>query len=160
MNSNRTWTRRVVHAGVLVGLVAAMAVLAAASSGASAPTADMAVTALKGPSAPVATGTLVWFTQVIRNNGPEKVEMDTVPRVHGGRIRRAVCDLGISGDGPDCEYGFVPAGTRLVTKYEVKVTSDEGRLVFAAGVRTEQPELDDNPFNQYRSVSVPIRESD
>jgi hypothetical protein len=160
MESNRRWARGVVRAGALVGLVAAIAVLAGASSSASAPTADMAVTALKGPSGPVSRGSLVWFTQVIRNNGPEKVEMDTVPIVHGGRIRRAVCDLGISGDGPDCEYGFVSAGTRLVTKYEVKVTAEGGPLVFAAGVRTEQPELDDNPFNQYLSVSVPIKESD
>jgi hypothetical protein len=99
----------------------------------------------------------VWISQVIRNNGPQKVELDTVPEVHGGRIRRIVCDLGISSDGPDCEYGFVPPGTRLVTRYQVQVTAQQGSLVFAAGVRTEAPELDDNPFNQYRTVTLRVQ---
>ena len=117
----------------------------------------MGVTALRAPAGPVSQGQRVWITQVIQNNGPQKVEMDTVPDVHGGRIRRIVCDLGISSDGPDCEYGFVPSGTRLVTRYQVLVTAEGGSLVFAAGVRSEAPELDDNPFNQYRTVTLPVQ---
>src|SRR4029077_5733264 len=92
--------------------IAAVAVLAGATSVTNAPTADMGVTALRAPAGPVSQGQRVWITQVIRNNGPQKVEMDTVPEVRGGRIRRIVCDLGISSDGPDCEYGFVPSGAR------------------------------------------------
>jgi hypothetical protein len=149
--------RQAKQAAALLVVTAMVAVLAAASSGAAAPpTADMAVTALTASSSSVQQGQLVWFRQVIRNNGPQKVEMDTVPDVRGGRLRRVVCDLGISSDGPDCEYGFIPVGTRLVTRYQVRVTAENGSLVFAAGVRTEQPELDDNPFNQYLRVSLPI----
>jgi hypothetical protein len=147
---------RSLRAAAFAGGIAAVAVLAGATSVTNAPTADMAVTALRASTGSVSQGQMVWIRQVIENDGPQKVEMDTVPNVHGGRIRRIVCDLGISSDGQDCEYGFVPSGTRLVTRYQVQVAAQDGSLVFAAGVRSEAPELDDNPFNQYRTLTLHV----
>lgn len=35
-------------------------------------------------------------TEVIVNNGPDAVELDTMPQISGGTLVGEVCDLGIS----------------------------------------------------------------
>jgi len=36
------------------------------------------------------------------------------------------------------------------------VTATQGAVVVKGGVSTEEPELDDNPFNQFRTASVRV----
>jgi hypothetical protein len=36
------------------------------------------------------------------------------------------------------------------------VTATHGAVVVKGGVSTEEPELDDNPFNQFRATSVRV----
>jgi len=101
-------------------------------------------------------GTRVTFTEVIRNNGPETVEMDTLPQITGGTLVEEVCDLGISPDTPNCESGDVAPGTSLITKFVIRVTAGHGTLTVRGGVVSESAFEDDNPFNQYRTSSVRI----
>ena len=96
------------------------------------------------------------FTEVIRNNGPEAAELDTVPQITGGVLVGEVCDLGISADTPFCEYGDVSPGTSLTTKFIVRVTATHGSVTVKGGVLSEAPFQDDNPFNQYRTASVHV----
>jgi hypothetical protein len=69
---------------------------------------------------------------------------------------RNVCDLGISPDTPNCEYGTVAPGTSLTTRFVVRVTATHGSLRPAGGVVSESAFEDDNPFNQFRSASVRV----
>ena len=82
--------------------------------------------------------------------------MDTLPQITGGTLVGAVCDLGISTDTPNCEYGDVAPGTSLTTKFIVRVTATHGTLTVRGGVVSESAFEDDNPFNQYRTSSVRI----
>ena len=93
--------------------VAVFALPAAAGQIAGPPTADLGVVSIKANKASAAHGTRVTFTEVIRNNGPETAELDTVPQITGGVLVGEVCDLGISADTPFCEYGDVTPGTSL-----------------------------------------------
>ncbi|HXD69795.1 MAG TPA: hypothetical protein VN615_08025 [Gaiellales bacterium] len=105
---------------------------------------------------PAAHGTRVTFTEVTRNNGPETVEMDALPQITGGTLVEEVCDLGISPDTPDCEYGDVAPGASLTTKFVVRVTATHGTVTMRGGVVSESAFQDDNPFNQYRTASVRV----
>jgi hypothetical protein len=120
------------------------------------PTADIGVVSLHASRAMAAHGIRVTFTEVITNNGPDAVELDTMPQITGGTLVNEVCDLGISPDTPNCEYGTVDAGTRLTTKFVVRVTATHGSLQLKGGVASESAFEDDNPFNQFRSASVKI----
>ena len=142
---------------VLLTVVAAVALFAVpAAAQTSPPTADMGVVSISASRASAAHGTRVTFTEVIRNAGPEAVEMDTLPQISGGTLVGEVCDLGISPDTPNCEYGEVPAGTSLTSKFIVRVTATHGSLTVKGGVVSESAFEDDNPFNQFRSASVRI----
>jgi hypothetical protein len=121
-----------------------------------APTADLAVVSIHPSRQAAVHGTRVTFTEVIRNNGPETVEMDTLPQITGGTLVEEVCDLGISPDTPNCEYGDVAPGTSLITKFVIRVTAGHGTLTVRGGVVSESAFEDDNPFNQYRTSSVRI----
>jgi Domain of unknown function DUF11 len=153
--------RRVVRGkgAVVLAAIAAGAVFAlpaAAGQIAGPPTADLGVVSIKANKASAAHGTRVTFTEVIRNNGPETAELDTVPQITGGVLVAEVCDLGISADTPFCEYGDVAPGTSLTTKFIVRVTATHGSVVVKGGVTSEAPLQDDNPFNQYRTASVRV----
>jgi hypothetical protein len=144
--------------GVLgaVGLAAAgLAAPATATTGAAPPTADIGVVSLRADATTAQTGDLVTFREVVVNNGPETVELDTRPLIRGGRLVDEVCE-GVSPDTPFCEYGFVAPGTRLHARFVVKVTRTDGQLTVSGGVQSEQPLQDDNPFNQYLTRSVAI----
>jgi hypothetical protein len=97
----------------------------------------------------------VTFSEVVRNNGPEAVEMDTFPQIRGGVLVNEVCQA-VSPDTPFCEYGVVPAGTSLTAKFVVKVTATHGTLTVKGGVVSESALQDNNPFDQFRSASVRI----
>src|SRR5512132_3142135 len=91
--------RRVVRGkgAVVLAAIAAGAVFAlpaAAGQIAGPPTADLGVVSIKANKASAAHGTRVTFTEVIRNNGPETAELDTVPQITGGVLVAEVCDLG------------------------------------------------------------------
>lgn len=133
--------------------VALFAVPAAAQT--SPPTADMGVVSLTASRATAAPGTRVTFSEVVRNNGPDPVEMDTFPQIRGGVLVNEVCQA-VSPDTPFCEYGEVPAGTSLTAKFVVKVTATHGTLTVKGGVVSESAFEDDNPFDQFRSASVKI----
>ena len=135
---------------------ALFALPAAAGQIAGPPTADLGVVSIHANKTSAAHGTRVTFTEVIRNNGPEAIEMDTLPQITGGTLASEVCDLGISPDTPNCEYGVVSPGTSLTTKFVVKVTATHGKLTVKGGVVSESAYQDDNPFNQYRTASVTI----
>ena len=120
------------------------------------PTADLGVVSIKANKASAAHGTRVTFTEVIRNNGPEAAELDSVPQITGGVLVGEVCDLGISADTPFCEYGEVSPGTSLTTKFIVRVTAAHGSVTVKGGVLSESAFEDDNPFNQYRTASVRV----
>jgi hypothetical protein len=143
--------------GVVLGAIAAGVVFAVpAAADTSPPTADLAVVSIHASRQTAAHGTRVTFTEVIRNNGPETAEMDTLPQITGGTLVEEVCDLGISADTPNCEYGDVAPGTSLTTKFVVRVTATNGRLTVRGGVVSESAIQDDNPFNQYRTATVSI----
>jgi Domain of unknown function DUF11 len=143
--------------GIILGALAAAVVFAVpAAADTSPPTADLAVVSIHASRQTAAQGTRVTFTEVIRNNGPETVEMDTLPQITGGALVEEVCDLGISPDTPNCEYGDVAAGASLTTKFVVRVTAAHGTLTLRGGVVSESAFEDDNPFNQYRAASVRI----
>jgi len=141
---------------VLAALAAAVVLAVPAAADTSPPTADLAVVSIHASRQTAAHGTRVTFTEVIRNNGPETVEMDTLPQITGGALVEEVCDLGISPDTPNCEYGDVAPGTSLTTKFVVRVTATRGTLTVRSGVVSESAFEDDNPFNQYRTSSVRI----
>jgi hypothetical protein len=143
--------------GVVLGALAAAVVFAVpAAADTAPPTADMGVVSIHASRATAAHGTRVTFTEVIRNNGPETVEMDTLPQITGGTLVEEVCDLGISPDTPSCEYGDVAPGTSLTTQFVIRVTATHGTLTVRGGVISESAFQDDNPFNQYRTASVRI----
>jgi hypothetical protein len=144
-------------AAVLAAIAAGalFAVPAAGQSG-EPPTADLGVVSIHAGRQSAAHGTRVTFTEVIRNNGPETAELDTVPQITGGVLVAEVCDLGISADTPFCEYGDVAPGTSLTTRFVVRVTATHGSVVVKGGVTSEAPLQDDNPFNQYRTASVRV----
>ena len=100
---------------VLAALAAGVVFAGPAAADTAPPTADMGVVSLHASRQTAATGTRVTFTEVIRNNGPETVEMDTLPQITGGTLVGEVCDLGISPDTPNCEYGDVAPGTPGLT---------------------------------------------
>ena len=141
---------------VLAALAAAVVFAVPAAADTSPPTADLAVVSIHASRQTAAHGTRVTFTEVIRNNGPETVEMDTLPQITGGTLVEEICDLGISPDTPNCEYGDVAPGTSLTTKFVVRVTATRGTLTVRSGVVSESAFEDDNPFNQYRTSSVRI----
>jgi hypothetical protein len=142
---------------ILLTAIAAVVVFAVPAAAQTAPpTADMAVVSITASRHVAAHGSQITFTEVIRNNGPEAIEMDTLPQITGGTLASEVCDLGISPDTPNCEYGVVPPGTSLTTRFVVKVTATHGKLTVKGGVVSESAYQDDNPFNQFRSASVAI----
>jgi hypothetical protein len=154
-----TFTRRALRGKgpVLLTAIAAVALFAVpAAAQTSPPTADMGVVSISASRASAAPGSRVTITEVIRNAGPEAVEMDTLPQISGGTLVGEVCDLGISPDTPNCEYGEVPAGTSLTSKFVVRVTATHGSLIVKGGVVSESAFEDDNPFNQFRSASVRV----
>ena len=79
--------------GVAVSLVG---IVTAADAVTSPPTADMAVTSMRASVTSATHGSVITFTEVIRNNGPETVEMDAQPQISGGVLVTETCDLGIS----------------------------------------------------------------
>jgi hypothetical protein len=157
MNGRMSLTRARRWAGpiLLSVTVAAVGIAASATAQVSPPTADLAVISLTSRAA-AARGSVVTFREVIRNNGPQTVEMDTTPQISGGVLVKEICDKGISPDTPFCEYGDVAPGQSLVTKFKIKVTASHGRLVVKGGVLSEEAVSDSNPFNQYLTRSVRI----
>lgn len=141
---------------LFAALAAAVVFAVPAAADTSPPTADLAVVSIHASRAKAAHGTTVTFTEVIRNNGPETAEMDTLPQITGGTLVGEACDLGISPDTPNCEYGDVAPGTSLTTRFVVRVTAAHGRLTVRGGVVSESAFEDDNPFNQYRTATVRI----
>ena len=135
---------------------ALFALPAAAGQIAGPPTADLGVVSIHANKTSAAHGTRVTFTEVIRNNGPETAELDTTPQITGGVLVGEVCDLGISADTPFCEYGDVPPGTSLTTKFIIRVTATHGSVTIKGGVLSESAFEDDNPFNQYRTAGVHV----
>src|SRR5690349_23218033 len=81
------------------------------------PTADLGVVSIHASTRSAERGTRVTFTEVIRNNGPETAELDTVPQIRGGVLVGEGCDAGVSPDTPFCEYGDVAPGTSLTTRF-------------------------------------------
>jgi hypothetical protein len=157
--SGITFTRAALRgrgAVVLAALAAAVVFAVPAAADTSPPTADLGVVSIHASRQTAAHGTRVTFTEVIRNNGPETVEMDALPQVIGGMLVEEVCDLGISPDTPNCEYGDVAPGTSLTTKFVVRVTATHGTVTVRGGVVSESAFEDDNPFNQYRTASVRV----
>ena len=157
--SGITFTRAALKgkgAVVLAALAAAVVFAVPAAADTSPPTADLGVVSIHASRQTAAHGTRVTFTEVIRNNGPETVEMDTLPQITGGMLVAEVCDLGISPDTPNCEYGDVAPGTSLTTKFVVRVTATHGTVTVRGGVVSESAFEDDNPFNQYRTASVRV----
>lgn len=156
-----TWARRAVRgrgSAALAALAAGalFAVPAAGGVAAGPPTADLGVVSITANRSTAAHGTRVTFTEVIRNNGPETAELDTVPQITGGVLVGEVCDLGISADTPFCEYGDVSPGTSLTTKFIVRVTATHGSVTVKGGVLSESAFEDENPFNQYRTARVRV----
>jgi hypothetical protein len=141
---------------VLTAIAAVVLFAGPAAAQTAPPTADMAVISIVASRHTAAHGTQVTFTEVIRNNGPEAIEMDTLPQITGGTLAAEVCDLGISPDTPNCEYGVVSPGMSLTTRFVVKVTATHGKLTVKGGVVSESAYQDDNPFNQYRAASVTV----
>jgi hypothetical protein len=154
------WARRAVRGKspvVLVAIAAGVMFAVPAAGGVAAPpTADLGVVSIHASRSTAAHGTRVTFTEVIRNNGPEAAELDTVPQITGGVLVGEVCDLGISPDTPFCEYGEVSPGTSLTTKFIVRVTATHGSVTVKGGVLSEAPFQDDNPFNQFRTAQVRV----
>jgi hypothetical protein len=154
------WARGAVRGKGPVALVAvaagAMFAVPAAGGVSAPPTADLGVVSITANRSSAGHGTRVTFTEVIRNNGPEAAELDTVPQLTGGVLVGEVCDLGISPDTPFCEYGEVSPGTSLTTKFIVRVTATQGSVTVKGGVLSEAPFEDDNPFNQYRTARVRV----
>jgi Domain of unknown function DUF11 len=121
------------------------------------PAADLGVVSIHASTRSAERGMRVTFTEVIRNNGPETAELDTVPQIRGGVLVGEACDAGVSPDTPFCEYGDVAPGTSLTTRFVVRVTATHGSVVVKGGVLSEAPFQDDNPFNQYRTARVRVR---
>ena len=82
--------------------------------------------------------------------------MDAQPQISGGVLVTETCDLGVSPDTPFCEYGSIEPGISLTTGSGCESPTTQGAVVVKGGVSTEEPELDDNPFNQFRTASVRV----
>jgi Domain of unknown function DUF11 len=151
--------QRVVSFCALFGLLFATAVGIAAPHRAAAqlPTADLAIVRVSGPHQ-ANFGKVITFKIVATNLGPATSQLDVAVTSMGGlELNFLQCDLGISADGPFCEYSNVAPGARRTTLAVATVLSGAGSFgSLTACTNNEGQTEDPKPGNDCTSATVGI----
>jgi hypothetical protein len=143
----------------MLGLLLATAIGVASPHRAAAqlPTADLAVVRVSGPHQAKA-GKVISFKIVATNLGPATSQLDVAVTSDGGlELNFLECDLGISADGPFCEYSNVAPGARRTTLAVATVLSGAGSAgTLTACTNSEGQTEDPNPGNDCATLTVGI----
>lgn len=149
---------RLVSFCALLGLLLAAAVGIAAPNRAAAqlPSADLTILRISGPhTAKPGKGTR--FKIVATNLGPATSQLDVAVTTSGGlQLDLLQCDLGISPDGPFCEYSNVAPGERRTTLAVATVLSGAGSGALTACTNNEGQTEDPNSANNCASLTIGI----
>ena len=150
---------RLVSFCALLGLLLATAVGIAAPNRAAAqlPSADLTILRISGPHT-AKPGKVTKFKIVATNLGPAASQLDVAVTTSGGlQLDFLQCDLGISPDGPFCEYSNVAPGERRTTLAVATVLSGAGSSgVLTACTNNEGQTEDQNSANDCASLTIGI----
>jgi hypothetical protein len=142
-----------------LGLVLSTAFLGITSQRAAAqlPSADLALLRMSGPHQ-AKSGKVVTIKIVATNLGPATSQLDVaVTSAQGLELDVLQCDLGISADGPFCEYSNVAPGAKRTTLALATVLSGAGSSgTLTACTGNEGQTVDLNSNNDCQTLSVVI----
>ena len=139
-------------------VAAALIPLAASPAVAALPRADLSVRRVSPSMSTVTIGERVTFSVVAVNNGPAASDFNVEAiESQGLRLVRMTCAEGVSPDTPDCEYGTVPPGTRLVTKVVAKVTKEESAYAQVACTTSFGDTGDPKPGNDCKVARLTLQ---
>lgn len=139
---------------VLVGILGT----APAVSASAMPRADLSVTRISPSTTTAVLGQLVTFRAVAVNNGPAASDFNVgAVESQGLRLVSLVCANGVSPDTPDCEYGSVPPGTRLVTKIVVRVVNQQALYDEVACTTSNGDTIDPKPGNDCKLALLALK---
>ncbi len=148
--------RRILQGGI-VALALAGAVPGTALA---APITDFSVARASRTPAAHRIGTLVHFTVVVKNGGPDAAQsMDvTIPDSATLSMVDEVCSSGVSADTPSCEWSNVPAGQKRYARVTFRVVGRDGSHAWTTACATaeEVPNPDPNPANDCVRLSVTV----
>jgi Domain of unknown function DUF11 len=151
--------QRVVSFCALFGLLFATAfgVVFPHRAAAQLPTADLAIVRVNGPHQ-TKSGKVITFKIVATNLGPATSQLDVAVTSDGGlELNFLQCDLGISADGPFCEYSNVAPGARRTTLAVATVLSGAGSSgTLRACTNNEGQTEDPNLSNDCETVAIQI----
>ena len=121
------------------------------------PSADLAILRLTGPHT-AKPGKVITFKIVATNLGPATSQLDVVVTTSGGlQLDFLQCDLGISPDGPRCEYSNVAPGERRTTLAVATVLSGAGSSgALTACTNNEGQTEDPNSSNDCVTQTISI----
>ncbi|MFL5761444.1 MAG: hypothetical protein ACJ789_17115 [Thermomicrobiales bacterium] len=149
----------------LVSLCAVFGLLLATTLGIAAPhraaaqglTADLAILRITGPHQ-AKPGKVITFKIVATNLGPATSQLDVAVTSSGGlQLDFLQCDLGVSADGPFCEYSNVAPGERRTTLAVAVVLSGAGSTgTLTACTNSEGQTEDPNPGNDCSTLTIAI----
>ena len=150
---------RLVSFCALLGLLFATAVGIAAPNRAAAqlPSADLTILRIGGPHS-AKPGKVITFKIVATNLGPATSQLDVLVTTSGGlQLDFLQCDLGISPDGPRCEYSNVAPGERRTTLALATVLSGAGSSgALTACTNNEGQTEDPNSSNDCVTQTISI----
>jgi len=109
------------------------------------PTADLAIVSNTANVKHARVGQQVTFTIVAINNGPDLVVgvAVTYRSLQNLRPIRAICDLGISPDGPSCEYSNVMPGQMRTTIVLAEIAGTQDRIASLTECVTALQQIND-----------------
>ncbi len=121
------------------------------------PIADLKIVRITGPHHAKA-GRIVTFKIVATNLGPATSQLDVAVTTSDGlELNQLQCDLGISADGPFCEYGNVAPGASRTTLAMATVLAGAGTTgTLSACTLNEGQTEDPNPGNDCATITVAI----
>jgi hypothetical protein len=146
---------------LLTGLLASAAIgltLAAVASAQDIPTADLAIVSHTASVKHAKVGEEVTFTINAKNNGPDAADFSVMWSSDQLQLVSETCDLGISADTPNCEYGTVEPGVSLTTTVVARVLDTGSKHATSTACMVEQPGfiVDPNPQNNCGDATVKV----
>jgi Domain of unknown function DUF11 len=149
------------HLALLTALIVSAALgltLAAAAGAQGIPTADLAIVSNTANVRHAKVGEEVTFTIIATNNGPDAVDFSVMWSSAQLQLVSETCDLGISADTPNCEYGTVEPGVTLATTVVARVLDTGGKHAVSTACMVEQPGfiVDPEPQNNCGDATVKV----
>jgi uncharacterized protein DUF11 len=132
--------------------------LAAAAGAQDIPTADLAIVSHTASVKHAKVGDEVTFTIIATNNGPDAVDFSVMWSSDQLQLVSETCDLGISADTPNCEYGTVEPGVSLATMVVARVLDTRSKRATSTACMVEQPGfiVDPDPQNNCGDATVKV----